>query len=202
MPIAQAIREHIEGLPFGEPFTTSSLLIYGPRAAVDQTLSRLARAGFVERVVRGVYVRPEVSKYVGKVMPEPFKVAKAIAREHGETVQVHGAEAARRRGLSTQVPAQPVFLTSGPSRHLRLGNLEVVLKKVSSNKLALANRPAGLALTALWYLGKEHVNAAVLETIETKLPPEEFEALRAARNVMPAWMADEFYRYGRGAAHG
>jgi len=42
-------------------------------------------------------------------MPEPSKVAQAIARAHGETVQVQGAEAARLLGLTTQMPLQAVF---------------------------------------------------------------------------------------------
>jgi hypothetical protein len=190
-----SIRAHIEQLPPGDPFTASSLLSYGTRAAVDQALSRLAKSGYIERVTRGVYVRPKVSPYVGKVPPEPLKVVKAIAKEHGEVVQVHGAEAARRLALSTQAPTQPVFLTSGPSRSFRLGNLEVTLKHVKPRRLALAERQAGLALTALWYLGEEQVTASVLNTIREQLPPEEFQALREATNVMPVWMADAFHHY-------
>jgi predicted transcriptional regulator of viral defense system len=209
MGTASTIRERIESLPLGEPFTASSMLSFGPRAAVDQALSRLAREGAIARITRGVYVRPEVSKYVGTVLPEPLKVVQAIAHEHGEVVQVHGAEAARRMALSTQVPTKSVFLTSGPNRHFRIGKQEVVLKNVSARKLALAERPAGVALTALWYLGKEQVTSDVVKTIETRLAPEEFTALCAAKSQMPAWMADTIRKYemkqgrsGRARAHG
>lgn len=198
--VTAAVQTHIENLPRGEPFTTASLLVHGTRAAVDQALSRLARAGVIQRVARGVYVRPEVSRYVGTVPPEPLKIAQAVA--HGETVQVHGAEAARRLGLTTQVPTRPVFLTSGASRRFHLGELEVALQHVSPRKLALAGRPAGLALTALWYLGKEHVTTEVLRTVEERLPPEEFSALRAATYAMPAWMVDAFHAYEGGDALG
>jgi predicted transcriptional regulator of viral defense system len=205
MGTASTIREHIEKLPQGEPFTASSMLSFGSRAAVDQALSRLAREGAIARITRGVYVRPEVSKYVGTVLPEPLKVVQALAHEHGEVVQVHGAEAARRMALSTQVPTKSVFLTSGPSRHFHIGKQEVVLKNVSARKLALAERPAGVALTALWYLGKEHVTPEVVKTIKTRLAPEEFTALCAAKSQMPAWMADTIRTYEKkhGArAHG
>ncbi|MCC7070021.1 MAG: type IV toxin-antitoxin system AbiEi family antitoxin domain-containing protein [Deltaproteobacteria bacterium] len=205
MGTANTIREHIEKLPQGEPFTASSMLSFGSRAAVDQALSRLAREGAIARITRGVYVRPEVSKYVGTVLPEPLKVVQVMAHEHGEVVQVHGAEAARRMALSTQVPTKSVFLTSGPNRHFRIGKLEVVLKNVSARKLALAERPAGVALTALWYLGKEQVTSEVVRTIETRLAPEEFTALCAAKSQMPAWMADTIraYEMKHGArAHG
>lgn len=195
MGTASRIREHIEKVALGEPFMASSMVSFGSRAAVDQALSRLAREGAIARITRGVYVRPEVSKYVGTVLPEPLKVVQAMAYEHGEIVQVHGAEAARRMALSTQVPTKPVFLTSGPNRHFRIGTLEVVLKNVSARKLALADRPAGVALTALWYLGKEQVTPEVVNTIRTRLAPEEFTALCAAKNQMPAWMADTIRTY-------
>ncbi len=192
MSTIATIRTKIAQTPQGEPFTTSSLLTHGPRNTVDQALSRLVKAGAIERITRGVFVRPETNPHVGRVLPGPWKVILAIAREHGEIVQVHGAEAARRLALTTQVPTRPVFLTSGPGRRLRIGRLEVELKHVSPRKLALAGRPAGLALTALWYLGREEVTTDVLQTIETRLSPDEFSALKQATQVMPTWMIDAF----------
>lgn len=189
------IRQRIEKIGLGEPFTPAILLECGTRAAVDQALSRMVKAGQIARVARGVFVRPEVSRYVGKVMPEAMKVAEALAKTTGAVVQVHGAEAARRLGLTTQVPQQAVFTTSGPSRRVKFGKTEIRLQHASGRKLALAGRPAGLALAALWYLGKGAVTPATVEQIRSRLPASEFAALREATANMPAWMSDMFYRY-------
>ncbi len=124
---AELIRERIEAMPIGEPFTPTAFLECGTRASVDQTLSRLAKAGSIERVTRGVFVRPEVNRFVGKVMPEPLKVAETVAKTTGAVIQVHGAEAARRLELTTQVPTQSVFVTSGPSKRIRVGKMEIRL---------------------------------------------------------------------------
>ena len=78
-----------------------------------------------------------------------------------------------------------------------MGKRVVTIKKVSRNRLALAGRPAWLALTALRYVGKEHVTKEVLETIEKALGQEEFDALVAERRVMPAWMAEKVLQYER-----
>lgn len=199
MKVAKAIRQRIENIPLGEPFTPTAFLEFGARASVDQTLSRLAKAGQIARLTRGVYVRPKESRYINRVMPEPFKIAEAIARTTGATVQVHGAEAARRLEISTQVPTQPVFYTSGPSRRFRIGTLEVRLKHTSPRKLALAGQPAGLALAALWYLGKRGLTSNVIESIRKKLSLSEFEALKSAASSMPAWMADALSRHERHA---
>jgi len=187
----RTIRQRLEETPAGAPFTSAELLEFGTRASVDQALSRLVRAGIIERIARGVFVKPEISRFVGKVMPEPAKVAAAVAKASRSIVQIHGAEAARRFGLSTQTPLQPVFSTSGPSRVVRFGAMEIRLQHAGSGKLALAGRPAGEALAALWYLGKEGVTPSVVQAIREKLPATEFEALRTCRK--PAWMSDVFF---------
>ena len=119
-------------------------------------------------------------------MPEPAKVAQTIAKAHGETIQVHGAEAARLLGLTTQMPLQSVFYTSGPNRELKIGKLQLILKHIAPRKLALSGRPSGLALSALWYLGKERVSSRTIKTIREKLGPEAFEEFRAETRSMPS----------------
>ncbi len=196
----ELIRQHINKLPAGEPFTPTAFLEYGTRTSVDQTLSRLIKAGTIMRVTRGVFVRPEISRFVGNVMPEPIKVAETIAKTTGSIVQVHGAEAARQLELTTRMPTQPVFSTSGPSKRIRVGKMEIRLQHVSHRQLKLAGRPAGLALAAMWYLGKHEVTPSLIEKIRRKLSTAEFEALKAAASSMPAWMSDAIFRHERAGA--
>jgi len=197
MSTIQKIRKKVSRLESGRPYTTREFLQFGSRAAVDQALARLVKAGILSRPARGVYARPKKNPYVGEIPPEPMAIAKAISKEVGAVVQVHGAEAARQMGFSTQVPVKTVFYTSGPSRYFRLGRMEVRLKKVSQRKLALAGSPAGVALTALWYLGKNEVTPASIEQVRSCLSLEEFNKLRSATKSMPAWMHDAFIGYER-----
>ncbi len=200
MSTVKAIRKRIGETPPGEPLPAALFRGLGSRAAVDQALSRLVKAGKIERVARGVYMRPKEGRF-GPVPPPALRVAQALAESSGAAVQVHGAEAASRLGLSTQVPARPAFLTTGPTRRVRLGKQVVEIRHASPRKLAMAGRPAGLALTALWYLGKGEVTPAVIETLRHRLPAAEFEALKEARSLMPAWMAEAFYRHQQGQRH-
>lgn len=199
---AKTIRQRIEAMPVGELFTPTAFLECGTRASVDQTLARLVKAGVIERVTRGVFVLPEISRFVGKVSPSPLKVAETIAKTTGAVIQVHGAEAARRLELTTQMPTQPVFVTSGPSKRIRVGKMEISLQHVCQRKLALAGRPAGLALAAMWYLGKKEVTPALVEKIRHKLGPNEFAALKGVTSSMPAWMSNAIFRNERLAVHG
>lgn len=201
MPISttKSIRQHILKIRRGEPFSNKQLLKLGTRTSVDKALSRLVKEGCIQRLARGIFMRPKKSQFIGNIMPEAAKIVEIIAKSHGETIQVHGAEAARRFKLTTQVPTVPVFNTSGPSRELKIGNLTIRLKHISSRKLLHAGKPSGIALSALWYLGKNNVNSKTLNTIQSGLSTKEFETLK--NTDMPAWMANAIEMYSKEAAH-
>ena len=63
----------------------------------------------------------------------------------------------------------------------------------------MAGKRPGLALSALWYLGKNNVNLDVVGAIREGLTAEEFETLK--RTDMPAWMASALERYGEEVAY-
>ena len=196
MSVAKSIRGRVQGIQRGEPFTTKRFLKLGSRPAIDKALSRLVEEGVIERIARGVFVRSRKSRFVGNVIPEVSRVIEVIAKGHGEIIQVHGAEAARRFKISTQMPTTPVYYTSGPSREIQVGKLTVKLMHTSSHrKLQHAGKKPGLALTALWYLGKEQVNTETIRLIQEGLSSKEFEILRSTS--MPAWMACAIETYSK-----
>lgn len=202
MKTSPNILKYIQKTPLGEPFTTAKLLKYGARATVDKALSRLAIAGKIVRLTHGVYVRPEQNRFVGAVLPEPFKVVEVIAQKTNEIIQVSGVEAARQLGLSTQVPAKPIFLTTGQSRKFTVGNLEVTLKHVSRKKIPLAKSKVGLAILALWYLGKKQMDSQIIGKIQKKLSAIEFKKFLSSQEYMPAWMSNLVLQYkNKGHAH-
>jgi hypothetical protein len=195
MSVSEEIGKKIKGLKRGTPFRSSKFLKLGSRAAVDQALWRLVKAGEITRIKSGVFVKPEKNAYVGEVLPGPAEIAKYLARQSGNKIETSGAEAARRFGFTTQMPSQAVFLTNGPGQKYHLGNLEVQLKHVAARKVALAGRPAGEALSALWYLGKDEVTPATFAQIEERLPASEFSALTSKQEIMPGWMRDKLNEY-------
>jgi len=87
---------------------------------VDQALSRQVRRASLMRAGRGIYIRPVESRF-GTRSPAASKVIEGIAAQRGESMVPHGAAAANELGLTTQVPVREVYLTSGPSRRLKLG---------------------------------------------------------------------------------
>lgn len=190
MSVAHSIRQRIRRYRPGEPFTASSFLHMGSRAAVDQELYRLARQGAIKRVSRGAYVKPEVSASFGEIPVSPAKIAKAMAGARGRKLQVSGAEAANRLGLSTQVPVGAVLLTEGPSRTLQIGGRMLVLKHAGKRAMVGAGTKAGPVVSALYYLGKQLAGESVAHALQEKLSSEEKKAVRHVLPQVPAWMAE------------
>jgi hypothetical protein len=186
--LAPKILKQAESLPEGTILSAKVLLHLGSRAAVDQALSRLARSGTLMRVRRGYYVRPLPTRF-GPRAPAPEKVVEALAHNTGETVVPSGAASANALGLTTQVPARTVFLTSGPSRRLHLGRQSIELKHAPAWQLKGAGRPAGHALRALAWLGPEHAREGAAK-LKRSLPEAERHELLAARSGLPTWLAE------------
>ena len=188
---SRAIWEKILNHPEGEPFKAGMFREIAPMTAIRRTLSKLVKAGTLMRVTRGVYVRPEISRYVGPVPPSSGAILRLVAE--GETMTLSGAEAAQRFGLITQMVLKEIYWTSGRTRQIRLTNGSIIyLRHASPRKLALLGRPAGYALIALWGLGKTWLTSRHIHTLRRKLPPEEFQALRGEEPLMPRWMKERF----------
>ena len=174
--------------PEGTLLCPSALLHLGNRAAIDQALSRLARKGKLMRVCQGVYARPIQTRF-GPRPPAVDKVLASLSALWGETIVPCGGMAANTLGLTNQVPIWSVYLTSGPNRKLKLGELAVELRHAPRWQLVAPHRPAGDAVRALAWLGPEEV-AENLGAIEKRLSSRDLEELAATRAVMPAWLAE------------
>lgn len=159
----------------------------GNRAAVDQALSRLYERGELVRPSRGIYLKAIKSRF-GSRPPTVEQAVEAVAHQRGEVIVSSGAAAANALGLSTQVSIRSIYLTSGRSRAMTVGSQTVELKQVPHWQLALANKPAGLAVRALAWLGPEKAEEA-LPSIKRKLSVEAFGELVTAAPQFPSWLA-------------
>ena len=171
----------------GSVFTTRDFLDLSARAAVDQALSRLAKAGHLRRLARGLYDFPKLHPKLGALTPAPDDVAQALARETGSHLQIDGARAANALGLSTQVAAQSSWLTDGPSRRVVLGKRVVDLRHASPKHLIAPGSPAGTVVQALRHVGVSRA-ADVLRVAAQSLTESDKRTLAKSAAQAPAWM--------------
>jgi Family of unknown function (DUF6088) len=188
--LTNSIMRSVEKLPEGTPIFAKMLLGLGTRAGVDQALSRLHRRGQLIRMNRGMYVVPVHSRF-GKRAPAPEKVVEAFASQRGETIAPSAATAANALGLTTQVPVRPIYLTSGRSRKLTLGKLNVELKHAPNWQLGPGIE--GEVVRALVWAGPSKVNET-LTTLSRKVPHAEIERVVQNGSRLPLWMVQPMSR--------
>lgn len=194
---ANAITKKISHIEKGKPFSTAIFSSLGTRSSIDKTVSRLAKSGNIERVARGVYIRPLYNRIIGSIKPSADEVVKSKLKAKGEIIQSHGAEALRFFKISTQAPLIKVYYTNSSSREINVEGIKVKLIHTNDKrKLAHADTNIGLALSALWYLGKEQVNNNIIKKIHTILTNDEFTKL--LNTPMPIWMSQALATYQKG----
>ena len=113
--LTKSILERVKTLPEGTPVTARMLLHLGTRAAIDQSLSRLARRGQLLRAGRGVYLSPVVTRF-GRSAPLVERVIEEWSVQRGETIVPSAAASANALSLTTQVPVRTVYLAIGKQK--------------------------------------------------------------------------------------
>lgn len=178
----------------GTVFTPADFVDLGPRNAVDLALSRNARAGAIRKLARGVYDLPRRDARFGDLSPSPDDVASALAGRDGARLQASGAHAANLLGLSDQVPVRLTFLTDGRSRRVQLGRQQITLKHTTPKQMATAGRISGTVIQALRWLGRDHVDDKVVNTLRRRLSDADKRQLQQDLRYAPTWVADVMRR--------
>ncbi len=188
--IADTIIKRIRAKQRGWVFTPKDFLDVGSRAAVDQTLSRLAKKGVIRRLDRGMYDYPKQHPTLGTLSPSADNLAQAIGSKTGDIVFPSGAAAANFLGLSTQVPAKPVYLTNGATRTRKVSGRTITLKHARVPIMDRLSNTANYTLQALSYLGKDGIDDQTIQQCAKRLDDADMKGLGNATPQVPWWMAN------------
>ncbi len=183
----------------GWVFTPADFLDLGSRTAVGLALMRYARAGTIRKLARGLYDVPQKHPRFGQLAANSNAIANALKGRDAIRLQPSGAYAANILGLSDQVPVRLVFLTDGPSRRVKIGKQEIVLKQTTPRNMATAGRISGTVIQALRWLGQRHVDDAVIAKLRRNLKPKDKATLLQDASYAPAWVGDIFHQLAKDA---
>lgn len=155
---------------------------------VGSTLAELAESGILFKMAQGIYVKPRKSRF-GLVLPSIEKIVQAIAMRDNAEVLPSGTTALNALGLSTQIPMNYSYLTSGSERTIKLANRQVVLKRGVPKNFCYKTRLIALLTQALRALKQENIGDSELQIIR-ELINKETDKMNLAKdvNAMPGWM--------------
>jgi hypothetical protein len=156
--------------------------------SVNKSLERLVKSSEIERVAQGIYVRPVIDKYIGKVLPSIEQIAVAIAKRDRATIVPTGSYAMYKLGLTTQVPLNIVLYSDTSARKIKIGKQTITFKKASSKNLAFVGEISTLAIQALRTIGKDQATAEEIKQISTILKKENPKHLQHDLQLSPVWL--------------
>ena len=188
--ISDNILKRIRAQKRGWVFTPKDFIKLGSRAAIDQALSRLTAKGIIRRLDRGLYDYPKLHAKLGTLSPGMADLANAKASQTGDIVFASGAMAANTLGLSTQVPAKPIYATNGKSKIVTIAGRTIIYKHSRVPILDSISNNANLALQGLYYFGKNNITSDIISKCAKRLDSKDLQQLSKVKSQIPSWLAD------------
>ena len=126
----------------------------------------------------------------GIILPSVEEIAQAIAARDRVRIAPTGAYALYCLGLSTQIPANVVFVTDGSSRRVSVGKGRGILFKHTSEMRTFAYKSSLMALivSALREIGEVNVTEAQRAVIKEHLKNIPADELSHDLSLAPLWV--------------
>ena len=186
----EQVKKRIQGAKEGSVFIPSDFFDIAEAVKINMCLDRLEETGELQRVIRGIYVKPRYSALLNKnVPPRSDDVAKAIARNYGWTIVPCGDTALNMLGLSTQVPAVWLYVSDGPYKTYEADGMTLKFKHTDNkNEIVNISYKTALVVQALKALGKGNVTGKELRSISKLLNENEKAQMLVEAMRVTAWV--------------
>lgn len=188
MSTAGNIRAYIERLPLQQIFSTREVLHFGSRGSVDQALYRMVHDFTIVRLAWGLFYK----SLDGKDLPPVEEIAKKKAEVFFKEIITHGQDAACEIGIVEQGNDRTIYNVRGSASSSFLcvqQNHRVYTKATSARRLVDGSTRCGKVIRALWEMGSQNIDQAVMKKATLRLNREEMRTLWHAAVRIPWWLA-------------
>ena len=168
----KAMHDIVEQAKEGTIFIPDDFTMCGTPDAVRSGLSRLCRNGKLCRFAKGIYYIPIYDKWDGTLRePSLDAIALKIAQRDTARVIPTGAYALNKLGLSTQVPANIIYITDGSARQMRFGEGKSITFRHSNDlgNFAYQSQLMQLAVLAMREIGEKAITEDQKEIIKNMI---------------------------------
>jgi len=131
---------------------------------VGKVLSAMVDENNLTKIAQGIYLKPRRSRF-GAIKPSAYQVAESVARRDNAEILPTGETALNELGLSTQVPVNYTFLTTGSARNVKLGNRSIVFKRSVPRNFVYKTKLMAYIVQALRALGEKNVDDTILNRL-------------------------------------
>lgn len=143
----------------GWVFSSQDFMPKFKRWEIDRSLTDLEKEGKIIRIIPGLYAFPKYSQLLKEyVTPDMGVIAQAIARKNNWKIFPEGNTALLYLGLSTQIPAKYIYLSSGRHRKYCVNGSMLEFKELNSKTIFINDKNTNLIVQAIMSLGKIAAN--------------------------------------------
>jgi len=199
--VNQGIRNILTRSKYGEVFFVSSFPKYDEEY-VTKLLAQYERERLITRVAKGIYVKAKNTRF-GVLYPTAYEMAVSIAKRDKAKIIPSGETAENRLGFSTQVPMNTIFLTTGSSRKINIGNRTITMKHGAPKNFAYKGKLMPELVQALRSIGERNITAddeAIIRRLLAATPRK--RTIEHDLGLAPAWIRKIINRNRKEAQNG
>lgn len=188
--VAGKIKDAITSGEEGRIYFVADFIEYGNDDLVRKVMFRLEKKSILIRLAKGIYLYPVITRF-GILYPPLHIVAKAIAERDRAIIMPTGSTALNQLGLSTQVPMNVVYLTTGSARTIQIGKRKITFKHSTPKNFSYKGSVLPLIVLALKDIGEKNVDTDILRQINdllSNIPDSEKDTLNHDLALASGWI--------------
>ena len=168
-------------------FFISDYTDLGAAETIRKILHEATISGVLEKAGHGIYIKPKISRF-GKVPVPLEKIAREIADRDKCEILPAGSTAANLIGLSTQVPMNLSYITTGSTRTIKISDRKISFRHASPRNFAAKGRAMPLLIQGIKEIGEENISGAEYEAISQFIDRQKDPYLQEDLPLAPAWI--------------
>lgn len=168
-------------------FFISDYADLGAAETIRKILHEATITGVLEKAGHGIYIKPKISRF-GKVPVPLEKIAREIADRDKCEILPAGSTAANLIGLSTQVPMNLSYITTGSTRTIKIGDRIISFRHASPKNFAAKGRVIPLLTQGIKEIGAGNISGVEYEAIRRFIDKQQDPFLKEDLPLAPAWI--------------
>ena len=180
----------IHTLPSGSVFGIVDFSDLATPKTVSKMLARLEGEDGIERVLRGIYWKPDGVH----TSPDPDRVAKALARENTWQLVPCGKTALHLFGLEEKSPEEWTYVTNGTYRRYFYDGKKISFLHTTGKIVSTMSEKTALLVQVLKAYGRDGVTEELMTQIASLLNFEDAKRIWQESRHMTEWIAGAIFR--------
>ena len=183
------MERRIMSYPKGSAFVVSDFTDMMSYETAKKAIVKLAKNKKIRHVIRGVYDNPSFSSLLQEyTAPKPNEIAQALARNNNWNITVSGDAALNMLGLSTQVPANWCYISSGPYKKYEMGKVSIEFKHRADKSISGMSEKTAMLIQVIKSIGKGKISPSTIQIISSRFTAEEKKTILTESRKTTVWV--------------